>query len=169
MKITALEEYGLRCLLRVAERDPDDPISAREIAHKEGLSLPYTQKLMRELSEGGMVDAQRGAHGGYFLARPLESISLGDVINQLGGIFEPQNFCDSHTGNQDVCMHAGNCAIRPVWRHLAEFLVRTLDNIPLKALVEDDVAVEEYLAHLTDQLSHPTDDGSDGRVAEQVH
>jgi Rrf2 family protein len=151
MKITALEEYGLRCLVRIAEHDGDEPISAREIAESEGLSLPYTQKILRELSEGGIVAAQRGAHGGYYLEHSVDEISLGDVMRQLGGMVELDEFCDEHTGQRDSCVHVCDCSIRPVWARISAFVAKTMDNVPLSILTEDEEEVEHYL----DELSSP--------------
>jgi Rrf2 family protein len=162
MKITALEEYGLRCLLRVAEHDEDEPVSAREIADREGLSLPYTQKLMRTLSEGGMVEARRGPHGGYFLSASADEITLGDVMRQLGGMLEMEEFCQSHTGKREVCARACSCNIKPVWRHISEFLVQTMDNISLRVLIEGDEAVEQCLPELTER----SDEGFEGQSLE---
>ena len=50
MKISATEEYGLRCLLRVARQPAASPISAQQIAQLEGISTPYAQKLLRVLT-----------------------------------------------------------------------------------------------------------------------
>ncbi|MFB6265108.1 MAG: Rrf2 family transcriptional regulator [Bradymonadaceae bacterium] len=151
MKITAQEEYGLRCLLCVVEDGREEPLSAGDIAEREGLSLPYAQKLLRELSKTGMVEAKRGKNGGYILARPADAISLGDVMRQLGGMLEIERFCEEHTGNRDVCTHDCNCSIRPVWTHVSEFLMETMDNIPLSLLIEREEEVEEFL----DQLDPP--------------
>ena len=148
MKITALEEYGLRCLLRVAEHDEDEPLSARHIAEQEGLSLPYTQKLLRHLSDAEMVAAKRGPNGGYYLARPAERISVGEVLRELGGLLEMEEFCETHTGKKDVCAHACSCSIRPVWSHISEFLVQTLEAIPLSVLADDEGEVRKYLSEL---------------------
>ena len=52
MQLLASEEYGLRCLLRVALRDQGAPVSISQIAEAEGLSPEYTAKLMRELRLG---------------------------------------------------------------------------------------------------------------------
>ena len=164
MKITALEEYGLRCLLRVAEHNEDEPVSAREIADREGLSLPYTQKLMRTLSEGGMVEARRGPHGGYFLAESADEITLGDVMRQLGGMLEMEDFCQSHTGQQEVCARACSCNIKPVWTHISKFLVQTMDNIPLRVLIEGDEAVRQCLPELAQQGS----EGFEGQALEST-
>ena len=148
MKITALEEYGLRCVLRVAQHGADEPISASAIAEMEGLSQPYTQKLLRQLSDSDVIGARRGPNGGYYLAAPLETISLGDVMRELGGMLELEEFCETHTGQKDVCSNACQCTIRPVWSHISTFLSQVLDNIPLEVLIEDEEAVERYLADM---------------------
>jgi len=148
MKITALEEYGLRCLLRVAESGESAPVSASTIAEQEGLSLPYAQKLLRHLSEADLVASRRGPNGGYYLDRSPESISLGEVLRELGGLLELEEFCDTHTGNLDTCAHACSCSIRPVWAHVSAFLMETLDRVPLDVLTGEEEEVEEYLSRL---------------------
>lgn len=148
MKITAVEEYGLRCLLRVAPYSEEDPVSAQTIAEMEGMSLPYTQKILRILSQGGLVDSKRGAYGGYYATRPIEEISLGDVMRALGGFIEVDDLCERHTGERDVCCNASNCTIRPVWSHISDFVMTTMDQIPLSVLAEDQDAVLRHLASL---------------------
>ncbi len=151
MKISAVEEYGLRCLLRVAPYAEDDPVSAQTIAELEGMSIPYTQKILRVLTQGGLVDSKRGAHGGYFLVRPVDDISLGDVMRALGGFIEVEDLCERHTGELEVCSNACNCTIRPVWTHISDFVMDTMDRIPLSVLTEDEHAVRRHLAMLTDR------------------
>jgi Rrf2 family protein len=148
MKITAIEEYGLRCLLRVAPYSEDDPVPAQTIADMEGMSTPYTQKILRILSQAGLVDSKRGAHGGYYAVRPVDEISLGDVMRALGGFIEVDDLCERHTGEREVCCNALNCTIRPVWSHISDFLMQTMDQIPLSVLTEDEHAVRRHLASL---------------------
>ena len=76
MQLLASEEYGLRCLLRVASADHGGPVSISSIAREEGLSPEYTAKLMRELRLGELVESVRGAEGGYRLTRPAREISV---------------------------------------------------------------------------------------------
>ncbi len=146
MKITALEEYGLRCLLRVAEQEKGEAIAAPEIAELEGLSLSYTQKILRVLSKGGLVESRRGAQGGYYLSGPPEEITVGDTIRVLGGIFEVEDICERHTGEFDECANRCNCGIRPVWAHISRFVVETLDGISLAVLMNDNTVVARHLA-----------------------
>ncbi|AWV88106.1 RrF2 family transcriptional regulator [Bradymonas sediminis] len=148
MKITATEEYGLRCLLRVATATEDAPISAQTIAELEGLSLPHTQKMLRILSQGGLVDSKRGAHGGYYAARPAEEVSVGDVMRVLGGFLEVEELCGRHTGELQICRHACDCTIRPVWSHISEYVMSTMDRLPLSLLTQNEKAVRDHLSNL---------------------
>lgn len=146
MKITALEEYGLRCLMRVAEQADGEAISAQAIADLEGLSLSYAQKIMRVLSMSGLVDSRRGSQGGFYLAAKPESVTVGDAIRALGGIFEVEEICDRHTGELEECANRCHCTIRPVWAYISRFVVETLDAISLADLMDDELHIARHLA-----------------------
>ena len=77
MKLTANEEYGLRCLVRLGFRRPG--LTIPEIGQAEGVSPAYAAKILRVLRKGGFVKAARGKEGGYTLAREPEEIVIGDV------------------------------------------------------------------------------------------
>ena len=68
MKITAQEEYGLRCLLRLARAGDGRSLTIPEIAADEGLSVPYVAKLLAVLRQAGLIESVRGRSGGYRLA-----------------------------------------------------------------------------------------------------
>lgn len=146
MKITAMEEYGLRCLLRVAQEDEGEALSAQSIADLEGLSLSYTQKIMRVLSQGNLVGSRRGAQGGFYLKRPPEEITLGDAIGVLGGVFEVEEICERHTGELEECAHHCNCTIRPVWAYISHFVLETLNAISLADLLDGEFHIRKRLA-----------------------
>ena len=76
MKLTSHEEYGMRCLICLAQAGPGGKLTIPEISHAEGVSEAYVGKLMRLLRIGGFVTAARGS-GGYSLARPARQIVLG--------------------------------------------------------------------------------------------
>jgi len=148
MKITATEEFGLRCMLRVIELAEDGPVTAGEVAENEGISEPYAQKLLGRLADCDLVEARRGAKGGYQPARPVDAISVGDVLRPLGGSWEMDDFCENHTGNRETCTNAGNCRIRPIWEHISSYVMTTLDEIPLEALTGEVTGMVEMLGEL---------------------
>ena len=151
MKITALEEYGLRCLLHVARGGENQATSAQFVSDKEGLSLPYTQKILRILSKGGLIRARRGVHGGYVLTRPVEEISMGDTMRVLGGMIDVEEMCERYTGELPQCSHGCGCVIKPVWTHISNFVVRTLDAVSIATLLNDTKELEAYLNSMTSE------------------
>ncbi|HEY2776147.1 MAG TPA: Rrf2 family transcriptional regulator [Candidatus Binatia bacterium] len=149
MHITAQEEYGLRCLLRVAMHESGEPMRTQEVAAAEGLSLEYAAKLMRTLKNQGFVESTRGAAGGYHLARPASEISVWQVLEELGGPLYEEKFCDAHTGSQRSCMHSTDCSIRALWRNVNGILKTALSAISLTDLSRNEGMLHAWLARDT--------------------
>ena len=149
MELLASEEYGLRCLLRVACAEGAGPVAISSIARSEGLSPEYTAKLMRELRLGGLVESVRGAEGGYRLARPANEINVWGALRVLGGEFFPDAFCACHGGQRSECVRAGDCSIRALWRTLKEAMRTTLERITLEDLRRDERAMGAWLDPIT--------------------
>jgi Rrf2 family protein len=115
VRVTALEEYGLRCLLQVASQ-PNEPMTLPVIAQREGMTVPHVAKLMGALRQGGLVESVRGRSGGYTLARPAEQISVLDVLVALGDRLFDSEYCERYHGVDDkACVHVSGCSIRSVW------------------------------------------------------
>jgi len=145
MHITAQEEYGLRCLLRVAKHESGNPIRTQEVAISEGLSLEYAAKLMRTLKKGGFVASTRGSAGGYLLSRPAREITVWQILEALGGPLYEEKFCDAHTGSQRDCTHSTNCSIRALWRNVNGILETALSAITLADLSRDEGSTRAWL------------------------
>ena len=146
MKITAQEEYGLRCLLQLARVPQHQVVSVKDIAAKEGLSSAYVEKLLRILSKTGLVHSVRGLRGGYALNRPAASTMLGEVVRALGQVQTTNHICTSFTGNRDACVHFSDCGIRSVWSGLTTYIQNFLDRTTLASLLEPEYTVSERLA-----------------------
>ena len=76
MKISAQEEYGLRCLVQLATLPDGDSLTLPQIADREGISTANAGKLMWLLNKAGFVHSTRGTKGGYCLARPAGEVRL---------------------------------------------------------------------------------------------
>ena len=144
MKLSAQEEYGLRCLLRVGREGTAGSISISELSRAEGISEPNVAKMMRVLREGGFVRSTRGQSGGYALSRPADEINVGQVLATLGGrLYEP-SFCDSHSGIERLCTHMPDCSIRSVWRMLQHAVDQVLGKIRLSDLLVSEREMNEF-------------------------
>lgn len=106
MRLTSFTDYGLRALMRMASDDTRAWTTA-EIADEFGISRNHLTKAIALLASAGFVKTRRGGGGGAMLARPADSISLGDVVRLLE---RDQSLVE--------CFQAdgGACSITPVCR-----------------------------------------------------
>ncbi|HEY3028031.1 MAG TPA: Rrf2 family transcriptional regulator [Pyrinomonadaceae bacterium] len=145
MKISAQEEYGLRCLVQLARAEAEgESLTLSQIAEREGLSVANAGKLLWILNKAGIVQSQRGTKGGYSLARPASEIRLNEVIRVLD-TDTVDSFCKTHTGVMDVCVHTSDCGIRPVIVGLHEVVQNALSEITLAQLVGTEAKVDATL------------------------
>ena len=144
MKVSAQEEYGLRCLLQLARLRADEYLTLAQLAAREGLSVANAGKLMWILNKAGLVKSLRGTKGGYQLARPAAEIRLSEIIKVLDDDVLAGH-CQSYTGILDACVHTGNCGIRPVIVGLHDIVEQALRNITLAQLIGPEAKVETTL------------------------
>lgn len=149
MKITAQEEYGLRCLLRLAQAAEGQSLTIPEIASSEGLTPAYVAKLLAVLRQAGLIDSVRGRAGGYRLASPPEDIHLGALLLVLGEpLFDEPNYCTRHAGSEsedNLCVHHNHCSLRALWQTLEIWMRKTLDQLTLADLLESGERIVELL------------------------
>ena len=145
MKISAQEEYGLRCLLQLARADSHgESLTLGQIAELEGISVANAGKLMWILNKAGFVQSQRGIKGGYRLARPAANIRLNQVISVLDSE-SVETHCKSYAGVLDSCVHTGDCGIRPVIVELHQIVNQALSEITLSQLLGTEATVDAVL------------------------
>lgn len=145
MKLSAQEEYGLRCLLYMASRGENASLSIPEISRAEGLSIPNVAKLMRILRIGGFVKSVRGQAGGYTLSRPPEQMAVSAILEALGGRLFGSTFCDRHAGLSPVCNHNSDCALRSVWSALQTMIEGVLSKTTLKDLLRQEGEMGQWI------------------------
>src|SRR3972149_654943 len=109
MKLSAQDEYGLRCLLRLARQADGQSLTIPEISQAEGISHHNVAKYLSILRRRGFVESERGQRGGDSPARGAGGEAAG------GRLFAP-GFCQTHAGMGDTCQHSSvDCAIRGLW------------------------------------------------------
>src|SRR5262245_58120787 len=108
MKVSAQEEYGLRCMVQLARRQKEgrrEPLTLGEVARDEGLTVAYVAKLIRMLRRSGLVRSVLGRTGGYVLAREADRITLLEILSALGGQMYDTDYCNRFPGEQAICTH----------------------------------------------------------------
>ncbi len=145
MKVTSMEEYGLRCMLQLALCQTDEPVAVASVAESEGLSTEYAGKLLNLLRQADLVESIRGRNGGFVLARPPEEISLADILRVFSTDLFDVEYCNRFTGAEENCVHTTSCALRPVWWTLSGMVTRTLEAITLMDLMCEESEVQKEL------------------------
>jgi Rrf2 family protein len=162
MKITAQEEYGLRCLLRLARAEDGHSLTIPEVAADEGLSVPYVGKLLSVLRQKGLIESVRGRSGGYRLAGTPADVTLGAVLRALGEpLFDDPGYCQRHASPDHadrVCIHNDGCTLRALWQTLEGWMRRALDQVTLADLQQTEIQVTELLRSRLEEtvLQQPT-------------
>jgi Rrf2 family protein len=138
MKLSANEEYGLRCLVRIGYAGAGGALTIPEMSRAEGVSPSYAAKILRVLRKGALVKAARGKQGGYMLARPTEEIVIGDVMDLLGGRIFESDFCERHAGQAAICTRNVDCSVRSLWRAIQAAVDQVLCKATLRDLLQNE-------------------------------
>jgi Rrf2 family protein len=149
MKFSSQEEYGLRCLLRIARDGDTKGLTIPEISQAEKLSIPNVGKLLRILRIGGFLESARGQSGGYTLSRKPDEISLAEVLNVLGGRLYDNEFCNTHTGFEAICSNSIDCSIRSLW----QLVQKSVDEVTTKITLKDILSSNENMVTKIDMYN----------------
>jgi Rrf2 family protein len=85
VRVSARADYAIRALLELAASPGGAPLRAEAIARAQSIPSKFLENLLVDLRRTRLVSSQRGASGGYRLARPAAAISLADVIRAMEG------------------------------------------------------------------------------------
>jgi len=84
VRVSAKVDYALRAVIELAAAG-DGPVKGERIAQAQEIPLKFLENILGDLRQAGIVRSQRGAEGGYWLARPPEEISVADVVRTVEG------------------------------------------------------------------------------------
>lgn len=132
MKLTTRFRYGARSMLDLALHSDHQPVSLKEIALRQDLSLKYLENLFAALQAAGLVRSVRGAQGGYKLVQPPGEITLRRLYEVLEGA-NPLVDC---IADPETCSRSESCVTQRVWSELYRVCMDFLDSITLKDLMQ---------------------------------
>lgn len=142
MIFSSKAEYGVRLMVELGRQAADAPISLKAIAAAENLPLAYLEQVVARLKKADLVRSARGAHGGYWLARPADQISMDEVVLALEGSIAPMECFVNDQTERVLCSHADHgvadhhCATKLLWMRVQTGVVRSLQTTTLAELVE---------------------------------
>ena len=133
MRLSTKAQYAVRALVSLHLYDEGAPVSIKEIAQREEISLNYLEQLFVKMRRGDIVRSVRGPGGGYVLARPADQIQVDQIIDTVEESLVPVACMD----DKGSCHCEGVCTTHSVWQGLAERIREFLASITLEDLTRD--------------------------------
>jgi Rrf2 family iron-sulfur cluster assembly transcriptional regulator len=114
MRITTKGRYALRAVLALAQSSTDgNPVSIKSISEQEDISAEFLEQIFFKLRKADIIRSVRGPGGGFFFKRPLDQITLLDIIEASG---EGMGISPCACGKKSVCDRKSNCAASHIWQ-----------------------------------------------------
>ncbi len=132
MRVSAKTDYAVRALLELAVSG-DGPVKGERLAQAQAIPLKFLENILTDLRHAGIVRAQRGAEGGYWLARDPAEVTLGEVIRAVDGPLASVR----GEAPEDVAYDGAAENLRTVWVALRASMRSVVDEITLADVVAD--------------------------------
>ena len=145
MRVSAKVDYALRAAAELARAEPG-PVKGERIAQAQSIPLKFLENILLELRHHGLVQSQRGADGGYWLARAPEEINLAEVIRAVEG-----PLANVRGVRPESLEYEGSAEpLRDVWVAVRASLRAVLESVTLA-----DLAAGELPDDVRDLVSDP--------------
>jgi Rrf2 family protein len=132
MKLSTRARYGTRALLDLAIHQDEAPVSLKDVARRQEISVQYLEHLITPLITAGIVRSRRGPKGGVSLARPPKQVVLSEIFQILEGSISPVECID----NPKLCSRSESCVTRDIWNEMKKAMNGVLESTTLENLVE---------------------------------
>jgi len=146
VRLSARVDYALRAAAELAVAGDARPVKGEAIATAQGIPAKFLENILLQLRHAGLVRSQRGADGGYWLARPASAISLADIIRALDGPLA--NVRGERP--EDIAYVGSAVALQRVW-----IALRASERAILEAVTLADIAADTLPARVADLAGDP--------------
>ncbi len=132
MKLTTKGRFAVTALLDLAMQKGNSPVTLSDISQRQKISLSYLEQLFAKLRQSELVGSVRGPGGGYRLAKPLDEVSVADIILAVD---EPID--TTQCGGKENCLNDSKCMTHDLWAKLNDLIFNYLRAVTLQQLVDD--------------------------------
>jgi Rrf2 family protein len=137
VQVTAKVDYAVRAMIELAAAD-GGPVKGEAIATAQGVPFRFLENILLELRHARLVRSQRGADGGYRLARPAETITIADVIRTVEG-----PIASIRSERPDELSYSGSAApLQEVWVALRASMRTVLEAVTLADVARGELPAE---------------------------
>jgi Rrf2 family transcriptional regulator, iron-sulfur cluster assembly transcription factor len=141
MRLTTKGRFAVTAMVDLALRHGKGPVTLAGISERQDISLSYLEQLFGKLRRHNLVDSVRGPGGGYTLAKPLDLVSVADIIRAVD---EPIDA--TQCGGKENCRDEHRCMTHDLWVSLNTRIYDYLDSVTLGDLVEKQQAKSNVAA-----------------------
>ena len=85
MHFSVKGEYAMKAIFDLASQPLSEPVKIADIARRQKIPQKFLELILASLKQAGFVESKRGADGGYFLSRPPDTITVGEVLRFIDG------------------------------------------------------------------------------------
>ena len=150
MRLSKRGEYGLRAMITLAETSHLDGSPAmmqiKEISQREQISPKFLEQILLTLKNAGLLHSKMGVGGGYYLARPANEITLGQIFRVLDGPVAPIKCVSQMAYESCGCPEEQTCGLRLVMSDVRNAIVGILDTTSLADITKRQNAIREKLS-----------------------
>jgi Rrf2 family protein len=138
--------YTIRALLHLADRYGEGPVQLSEIAEKQNIPAKFLTVMLSSMRRAGLVETMRGREGGYWLAKPPQQVSYGEIVRLTRGSLGLLP-CASRLAYQQCtnCITEEKCRLHRVMLMVRDETARILDGLSLADPVPIEVLTETKL------------------------
>lgn len=124
LRITKIADYGFILLVHMAAQERDALHNAKDLSKTINIPLPTVSKVLKILTQGGILESHQGSKGGYSLARLPSEITAAEILEAVEG---PLAITDC--SSVDGCER--NCRVSPSWQRVNGTVIRALKGLTL--------------------------------------
>ena len=137
MRLTTKGRFAVTAMMDLALRGDDGPVALASVSERQKISLSYLEQLFGKLRRYSLVDSVRGPGGGYCIARPLNMVTVADIVRAVD---EPLDA--TQCGGRENCLDDHRCMTHDLWAALNAKMYDYLSSVTLADLAERQRAKE---------------------------
>ncbi len=142
MRLTTKGRFAVTALMDLALYREDGPVTLAAISERQRISLSYLEQLFGKLRRCALVESVRGPGGGYLIEKPLEDITVAQIIRAVD---EPMDA--TQCGGKANCRDEQACMTHELWTNLNHSIQDYLEKVNLADLVQRQRAKEARDSH----------------------
>jgi Rrf2 family protein len=127
MTISVKAEYALQAIFDLASQHGGEPVKIADIARRQKIPQKFLELILVGLKQAGFVESRRGAEGGYLLARPAQTLTVGEVLR----------FMEGSQQSKGRLRRKAETPFTDMWRRVDEAVASIIDRTSFADLVRE--------------------------------